>query len=480
MNRRNFLASTLSLAPSVLMRRAFSGSSESQDEVKMRLDLSRTMATIPADFTGLGYEISSVARQGLLSAENAVYVQLVRTLRERGVIRIGGNTADYASYSPEGSPMSLPETKGSVVNEAVLRDLGKFLAATGWQLIWTLNLGGKDQANAIQEAKAVAAAADGRLLGFEIGNEPDLFSGRHRNSNYSYADYLAEFRQLGGALRRAVPKASLIGPDAAREIDWVTKFAVDEGKHTKLLTAHYYRGGAKDPASTIDELLHDDPKLGPMLQSLKAASESSGIRYRICETNSFFGGGKPGVSDTFASALWVLDFMFTLASAGCAGVNMETGVNQLGFISSYSPVGDDENGHYWAAPEYYGMLAFRESAGGNIVGCDLDRRGKNIKAYAVKTPDGNLVLTLINKEPALSVTVLVALDQSAKGITGVRLSAPSLDSKSEVKLGGATVARDGSWRASEIEKPDVLAGKLRIRVPAGSAVVVKVPIEPRL
>jgi hypothetical protein len=45
------------------------------------------------------------------------------------------------------------------------------------------------------------------------------------------------------------------------------------------------------------------------------------------------------VSDTFAAALWVLDFMFTLALAGCAGVNMETGVDQLGFISYYSPMG---------------------------------------------------------------------------------------------------------------------------------------------
>jgi len=58
------------------------------------------------DFMGLGYEISSVARPGLMSAANLVYVQLVRTLGACGVIRIGGNTSDYAHYSATASAIS--------------------------------------------------------------------------------------------------------------------------------------------------------------------------------------------------------------------------------------------------------------------------------------------------------------------------------------------------------------------------------------
>jgi len=89
-------------------------------------------------------------------------------------------------------------------------------------------------------------------------------------------------------------------------------------------------------------MLQDDSKLLSILQKLKMISANSGLPYRICETNSFYGGGKPGVSDTFGSALWALDYMFTLASESCAGFNMETGVNHLGFISYYTPIGDDE------------------------------------------------------------------------------------------------------------------------------------------
>jgi hypothetical protein len=204
--------------------------------------------------------------------------------------------------------------------------------------------------NLIAEARAVTGAARDHLLAFEIGNEPDLFPRAHRQIHYGYDEYLREFRICRDALQKAMPGISFAGPDAANATAWVTKFDADEGKNIKLLTHHYYRDGARNPTSTIDELLHPDPKLTGMLAQLAATSQSSGVPYRICETNSFFGGGKPGVSDTLAAALWVLDFMFTLASAGCAGVNMETGVNQLGFISSYSAIGDDEHGHHWATP----------------------------------------------------------------------------------------------------------------------------------
>ena len=75
-----------------------------------RIDLTlhpdQRLGSIPTDFMGLGYEISSVATPGLLSAANRVYVELVRQLGTRGVIRIGGNTSDYSSFAPRGGAVS--------------------------------------------------------------------------------------------------------------------------------------------------------------------------------------------------------------------------------------------------------------------------------------------------------------------------------------------------------------------------------------
>jgi len=479
MNRRKFLTQTAKIAATAAMAQsnlatALQGATNGP-EVRVKLDPAKTLARIPSDFMGLGYEISSVSRPGQLSAQNSVYVQLVRTLGRSGVIRVGGNTADYASYSANGAPLSSPENKaGSVVNDAVLRDLGSFLAATGWNLIWSLNLGKGTLENAIDEAKTVTATAKGHLLGFEIGNEPDLFPHReiHRHTGYGYDDYLREYRTWRDALRKAIPGIVFAGPDAAGATEWVEKFARDEGKDIKLLTQHYYREG-QNPTSTADKLLHSDPKLGPMLAKLRSASDACGVPYRICETNSFSGGGKPGVSDTLAAALWVLDFMFTLASAGCAGVNMETGVNQLGFISSYSPIADDEQGHYSAAPEYYGMLAFAQSGVGRIVGSTVDAGDKNIKAYATQPAKDRIVLTLINKEFSSDVIVVLdAMPASFRNASVMRLAGPSVESKSGVTLGGAPVSADGGWKPAQTEEVRVSERGFQVAIPAASAAIV--------
>ena len=468
MRRRDFIpgAALLAAAPlgSVLRESV---------QAKLILDLSRTVSTISPRFMGLGFEISSIARRGLLSADNSVYVQLCRTLGTRGNIRVGGNTSDYASYVASAQALSSPETgPGSIINEVVLRDLGTFLKATGWGLIWGLNLGRGTVEAAVEEARAVIAATRPHLLAFEIGNEPDLFSHReiHRKAGYDYEDYLRDYRRFRDVLCKYIPGIPLAGPDVAISTSWVTRFAKDEGHNVKLLTHHYYRE-PQNPTSSIEKLLYPDPKLGSMLEELRAVSKSNGIPYRICETNSFSGGGKPGVSDRFASALWVLDFMYRLAAHQCEGVNMETGVNQLGFISSYSPIGEDGRGGYFAAPEFYGMLAFASGAAGELVKSQFSAGNYNLEAYASAIRDKQLCITLINKEPGLDAGVVIERAMPFQNGSVLRLSAPSLDADVSVSFGGATVKPDGTWRPDSEEKIQRSNGKIFVHLPAASAAV---------
>ncbi|MGO9966257.1 MAG: glycosyl hydrolase family 79 C-terminal domain-containing protein [Bryobacteraceae bacterium] len=471
MNRRKFLANSLLSAGTLAARSALTASTEQPVLVTIRTE--QPLGEIAPDFMGLGYEISSVARPGLLSGANGVYVQLVRTLGARGAVRIGGNTADFASYSPSAPAVST--SFGTVVNDAVLRDLGSFLEATGWKLIWALDLGKGSEADAISEAKAVLRIAGERLLAFEIGNEPDLFGrAKHRKPEYDYADWLEEYRRYKTALRAQFPRIPFAGPDAAGKTDWVTRFAGDEGKDAALLTHHYYREG-QNPASTIEKLLGADPKLQPRLDQLRAASTSCGVPYRICEVNSFSGGGRPGVSDTMAAALWVLDYMFTLAANGCSGVNMETGVNQLDFISSYSPIGDDELGHYSARPEYYGMLAFALAAKGQLLKAEIDAGSTGLKAYATRPNKGPLTLTLINKGAVTSLlTVHIDGRVPARQASVIRLRGPAVDAKTGVTLGGAEVSPPGSWRPAKPETLPLGNAHLKIELAAASAAIVRI------
>ena len=445
--------------------------------VRVQVEPETRLGRIPADFMGLGYEVSSVSERGLLTASNHTYVQLVRTLSPAGVLRIGGNTSDYASWLPDGPAVSSP--KGTVVDRRSVRDLGTFLRATGWRLIWGFDLGGLASGRAtveqaVDQAVAVADSAGDRLLAFEIGNEPDLFPGVHRPSNYSYADYYAEYQRFKKAIRAKLPKAPFAGPDVIVHADWLEQFAATEASDVQLLTYHFYAEGPPDnPASTIENLMKPSPILPGLLGRLEAVSRSSRLPYRICETNSCFGGGKPGVSDTMAAALWGLDFMFTLAQFNAAGVNLETGVNHLGFLSYYSPIGVDSAKNFVATPLYYGMLAFSLASRGERLKLTLDNSGLNITAYAVHADDGDIWLTLVNKEATADAQVRVVCPGIAK-TNVIRLTAPSLSSKDGVRLGGSLVDHAGRCSPGPAEPVRVTSGELEIAVPAASAALLRI------
>jgi hypothetical protein len=221
------------------------------------------MGMIPPNFTGLGFEISSVATDNLLTSANRTYVQLVRTLSRHGVIRVGGNTSDYSMFKPQGKLLST--SKGTIINQESLERLGSFLDATGWELIWGLNLGSGTTQDAVEEARAVARIAKDKLLAFEIGNEPDLFVHEgHRPGGYSYENYFEEYRRFKAAVRAALPGVPFAGPDVAGDNEWVKRFAKDEGSDLELLTIAAER--AIQPALSIyccTVILNLHPRLRP-------------------------------------------------------------------------------------------------------------------------------------------------------------------------------------------------------------------------
>ncbi len=469
-NRRALISGLLGAPVAALPVRGLA-QGKPENPVRVQVQPQGRFGRIPADFMGLGYEVSSVSERGLLTASNQAYVQFVRTLGQAGVIRIGGNTSDFASWSSNGPAVSSP--KGTVVDRRGLLDLGTFLRATGWRLIWGLNLGQGSMDQAVNEAVAVAASVGDSLLAFEIGNEPDLFPAIHRPNNYSYADYHDEYIRFKKAIRGKLPNAPFAGPDVFVRTDWVEQFAVTEAADLRLLTHHYYaEGPPENPGSTIENLLKPNEVLAGVLGRLQSVSHSSGVPYRICETNSCFGGGKPGVSDTLAASLWGLDFLFMMAQFNAAGVNLETGVNQLGFQSWYSPIGVDSAKVYRAQPLYYGMLAFALASRGDRVSLIGYTGGLNMTAYAVRAVSGDIWLTLVNKEATREAHVSVA----CPGITkagALRLTAPSLSSKDRVLLGGSAVSSAGKWTPGPPEPVRVTGTEMEIDVPAGSAALLR-------
>lgn len=418
---------------------------------------------------GLGYEMSSVAPMGLLSAGNHRYVNLVRGLGSEGVLRVGGIVANYTRYQPDG--VIKANEKETVITRASLEQFGKFLKTIGWRAIWSVNFAQGTMGEAVEEAKSVAAILGDRLLCLELGNEVEEY-GNHvlpfRKPTYTYETYREEFRQWRDSIVKAAPGVGFAAPDTAWNVEWVERMAKDARGDVQLLTTHYYFSGQKQ--GKAEDLLHADPRLMDTLVRLRTASADSRIPWRMCETNSFSGGGLRGVSDTFLGALWTLDLMLLLAAYGCSGVNIETGVNQLGFVSSYSPIMDDGTGNNRAGIPYFGMLAFAEARRGcnQIVALDVPSSLKGLTAYALGEAGHALSAAVINRGESDARVSLARLGLRGE-LKALRLAAPGELSKTEVMLGGAFIDENGSWRPKRWER--VVAAE--ILVPRMSAVIIR-------
>jgi hypothetical protein len=444
--------------------------------VSISVDPGEVIENIPGDFIGFGYESSAVARQGYFSPANKTLVQLYCTLTTHGLVRIGGNVSDHTRYAADGVAAARPQSETTVINRQSLLDFGGFLRATGWKAIWGLNLGTGSPQEAVEEALAVSTALGDRLDCFQIGNEVDQLPRFHGD----YDAYHAAFVDYKAAIRAALPSAVFSGPDVASHADWAARFAAAEAADLRYVTMHYYRTGAKSPNATVETLLQSDPSLETKLQAIRQAGRSSSVDYRIVETNSFYGGGKPGVSDRFGSALWCLDYLFRLASEECRGVNLETDINHLGWVSHYSPIYRDDSGRLIARPGYYAMLAFSLAGNGRLIHLRLENPGINLTAYATNDPHGILWLAVINKDLLRSAQAEIALPPGYVGANLFRLSAPSVDSADQVTLAGSRVSPDGTWTAGPLEEVSVGRGTAELQVPAASAALLRCsPLETR-
>lgn len=442
---------------------------EQPAKVKIQIDPQSVVSRIPDDFIGFGYETSAVAQTNYFSANNRTLIRLYQNLGPEGLIRIGGNISDHARYEPGGVATAQTETNVTVVNRRNLEDLAGFARATGWRVMWGLNLGTGSKEAAVQEARAVSEILGDRLQSFQIGNEVDIH-GRYTLKYREFGSYYSNYLAYKERIRAALPSAIFSGPDVAGNLPWLVAFATNEEKRINLLTHHYYRTGAKTPGATIENLLKPDEAWQGKLLQLQAISRETGVPFRINEVNSFYGGGKAGVSDTFASALWVLDYMYQVATYGGDGVNMETDINQLGWISHYSPIVHDENGICHARPEYYGMLAFSLAGRGELVKSTLDKgAGINLSAYATKDARGVVREMVINKDVSRDAQVTLALPGNYIVRQAMRLEAPSITSTNRVSLGGAEVSADGEWTPKKIA---VETGAIEFAVPHASALLV--------
>ncbi len=449
---------------------------------------------MPENFVGLSYELQQLRDQNFFSAGNAGLIQQFRALSVGGVLRLGGNTSEYEWWKPtaetpepEHPPTRVvtgePQSLFYPVTTEAVRNLEAFLRATGWTCIYGLNLGTGTPERAAQEAAYAARILGPRLEYFQLGNEVDLFAPHLRDpKTWNPQSYLTQWLSFARAVIAAVPGAKFGMPDVAGHLDWLTEIAelwptIQNPPAVVRLSHHYYFGGpATNPKVNIPNLL--SPETAATVQGMaeiaKAAAKKMGVPLRMTEGNTCYRGGKPGVSDVFAAALWSADYSLLLASNGYTGVNLHGGsgpsvANSVGGslpgdtllrdqgvapeqIAShphpfYTPIASFGR-QYVMEPVAYGLKFAGLLSGGTFIEGDfhgpLLAAGVDATAYAAKMPGGETRVVLLNKDAERDVDVELnlggMLGHAAVDIETLR--APALDSRS------AAISRSGSDRMS--------------------------------
>jgi len=424
--------------------------------------------TVPADFVGLSYEKIQLADPAFFSADNKGLVGLFKKLAPAS-LRLGGRTSEFSRWKAASAatepvrqvtPRSAanepaPELRYAVTPQTI-QGLAGFLDATRWSCIYGLNLGTGSVEENVAEAEYVASKLGKHLDFFQLGNEVDLY-GRHlRDADaWTVEVFVEEWLQQARAIHRRVPGARFGLPDIAWNSQWLHRIAElfstekDLPKIAALTHHYYFVGPPSNPNATIPQMLSPDLRIEKTAEAVHDAAVSLKTRYRMTEGNSCYDGGKAGLSDTFASALWVADYLLKLALLGYSGANIHGGSSaaiaaalggklpgeelapehELHPRPFYTPIAED-NGTYAAQPVFDGMQLAAVLTNCTLCECHFDIDLPECSAYAAFGSWNSVRVVLINKSDRdLNLRIKGCSEVNVFRLAGSSLSATSTRNK---------------------------------------------------
>ena len=446
----------------------------------------------PAGFLGLSFEYTALeAYTGAdPAALDPVFVQLLRNLGQPSgapILRIGGNSTDATWWPIRG--MSRPRGITYALTPGWLAGTHALTAALGAKLILGVNLAAAQPRLSGAEATALLRGLGAaNVAALEFGNEPDVYGvfpwyrehGRPvfaRGPGYGLTTFLGDVRRT----LPSIPPVALAGP-ATAELSWLAGIpALLAGEPgLGVVTVHRYplQGCLKNRQSpsypSVANLLDDRSSAG-LAQALTpyvSLAHAHSLQFRVDELNSAALAhclGRTGVSDTFASALWMLDTLFNLASAGVDGVNIHSLPGAAYELFTFSRgVG---GWHAFVHPDYYGMLLFAQAfpAGAQLM--SVRARSGPVKVWATRDPVGRTRALLINKD-SRPHRVELQLPPSLGQAELEWLRAPGVGATSGVTLGGQTFGLQtstGALAAPQLQPVSEMLGWYSVQVPAYSA-----------
>ena len=436
------------------------------------------LVAVPPDFVGLSFGMKALLPNSrgehFFSPTNTALITIFQNLGIRH-LRMGGTTVE----SPPATP---------IPGRSEIDNLFAFARVAGVKkIVYSLRLLETDPANNYAGTNAEIARYiwknyHDQLDCFSLGNEPDrraVFDQDLTITNFE--TYLEKWRRFAAAITNVVPEAKFAGPDGSSgNVPWTTAFANAEKDSgiVKFVTEHFYvgaRGRGVEPAAGIEAIL--SPRWitanENLYRKLVSPVFSNSLPLRFTEANDHYSGGVPGASDTFAGALWALDFLHWWAAHGAIGIdfhNTQWVVNDI--------ITPDSGGSLTINPKGYGVKAFELGGYGQREPLSIDNPDQlNLTAYAVRH-DKEHLLTLINKEHgfgARKASFSIITKGTLKRVETISLTISNGDVAAKVggTLGGTSIEGKNPWRGAWSPVKLANDGKCTLEVPVASAVIAR-------
>jgi len=424
------------------------------------------------------------------AAPNTGFYTMMRNLGP-GLLRLGGNSQDKTCWSPKAAPH--PAWCQGPITPDQLKLYATAAGAAGWQMTVGLNLLENSPRWALSEVTQGVAKeipAD-RILGLEIGNEPDLFARTPaRPKNYSPQDYVHDALGYIHAFRAnpTARKYGLVAPAVCcgwRNPQDLGIILRGLGSDLKLVSVHNYTTSTCGQRNvTAAELLSPErmQKFDDLSKKLVAVAQPYHLPIALLETNSASCGGMAGVSNAFASSVWGLDYMFNVAQDGYSNINFHFSYRAGG--SAYNPVqtfgwkvANQEHYENVAQPLYYAMYMFAKNASGeHFLPASITTKS-NITSFATTACPGCAVhVFVINEDGKASGPVDVHLSGKTGKASLLMLKAPTLHSlAADVRYGGQQFDTEGDIGAPQTTSVQPGSnGDYRFTLPNASAAVLTI------
>lgn len=460
---------------------------------------------VSSNFVGVALEFGEIPTLATPQSVNPVFAALLKGLSPAGRpnVRIGGQSTDRVWWPVRGMARPLGVTydltsRWTAAAHAIAQ-------ATGAQYLLGINLeANRTRISQVEADQLVRAIGARNIDALEIGNEPQLYTGvpwyrrqgdkvlpwyrqtgspvYARPPSYNPEDFVGEVSRT----LKVVPRLPIAGPGTSSKA-WEDAFdhLLSPHSQVRMITSHAYglNSCVKNPATpTFPTVAHmvslaasrgEVSQIGPYV----AAAHRNRAAFRIDEMGSVTCNGRRGVSNTMASALWLLDALFTMAGDGVDGVNLHTYPNSANGLFDFSTV----HGRPSAAvhPIYYGALMFAQAApaGSRLLRVVSGGSGP-LRAWATRAPDHRIRVLLINDSLSSSAQAVVRTPVAAGPADLERLRASSAYATSGLTLGGKTFGAATSTGVLAAPVAQTVAphgGTYAVRLPAGSAALLTLP-----